>query len=142
MFTFGRDHERECARRSVRDPSQWVLVAALIDSVHGFLEDRTTEEPVRSAIRAAFVEGGAGVWEQAGSWLRKLCGDFPVFRPLWREFAAHSRAEVRFRAAAFIDDLDQSVASDLHARLAIDRSARVREMADDRWALRRDRTDA
>jgi hypothetical protein len=103
LFSFGREHEKKCAEHHVRDPAQLYLVSAMIDLVHDLLEVKTSEEEVRSAVRAAFVEGGAGVWEQAGSWLRKLCEAYPDFRTLWPELASNPKAEIRFRAAAFLD---------------------------------------
>ena len=72
MFSFGRKHELECATRYVRDQAQLELVTALINSIHDLLEGKSSVEQVQSAVRAAFVEGKAGIWEQAGSWLRKL----------------------------------------------------------------------
>ena len=83
MFTFGREHEQECARRYVRNQAQLGLVTALIDAVHDLREAKTSDERVHSAVRVAFVEGGSGVWEEAGSWLRKLCQDYPGFSALW-----------------------------------------------------------
>jgi len=121
MFTFGREHEHECAARYVRNPAQLGLVTALIDAVHDLLEAKTSDERVRSAVRAAFVEGGSGVWEQAGSWLRKLCKDYPGFSALWQEFASHSRAGIRFRAAAFLDEMPGAIAENVQSRLAGDK---------------------
>jgi hypothetical protein len=141
LFSFGREHEKECAEPHVHDPAQLYLVTTMIDSVHDLLEGKTSEEQTRSAVRAAFVEGGAGVWEQAGSWLRKLCEDYPDFQALWPEFASNSKAAIRFRAAAFLDDMPGAIAECVHARLANDRSSRVREMAVDRWQARSGRLD-
>ena len=84
VFTFGREHEQECARRNVRNPAQSGLVTELIDAVHDLLEAKASDERVRSAVRAAFVEGGSGVWDQAGSWLRKLCQEYPGFSAMER----------------------------------------------------------
>jgi hypothetical protein len=141
LFSFGREHEKKCAERHVRDPAQLYLVTALIDSVHDLLEGKTSEEQVRSAVRAAFVEGGVGVWEQAGSWLRKLCEDYPDFRALWPEFASNLKAGIRFRTAAFLDDMPGAIAEGVHARLVSDNSSRVRQMAVDRWEARNGRLD-
>jgi hypothetical protein len=129
VFTFGREHEKECAVRHVRDSSQVGLVLSVIDSVHDLLEGKVGEERVQSSLRAAFVEGGSGVWEQAGAWLRKLCMEYPKCHGLWEEFATHPRAEIRFRAAAYLDQMPKAVAENVQARLANDKSARVREMA-------------
>jgi hypothetical protein len=141
VFTFGREHEQECATRYVRNPAQLGLVTALIDAVHDLLEAKTSDERVRSAVRAAFVEGGSGVWEQAGSWLRKLCQEYPGFSALWQEFASHSRAGIRFRAAAFLDKMPGAIAESVQSRLASDKSSRVRAMATARWKERHASSD-
>lgn len=129
MFTFGRDHEKKCEARHVRDPGQVPLLMAVVDAVHDLIEGKTDEASVVSAIRSAFCEGGAGVWENAGKWLRKTGQDYPSVVVLWQELASHEKAEVRFRVACFLDEMPTQVFAALSPALAADRSKRVARMA-------------
>jgi hypothetical protein len=129
MFTFGRDHEKTCEARYVRDPAQLPLLMAVVDAVHDLIEGKTDEASVMSAIRSAFCEGGAGVWECAGKWLRKTGQAYPSVIVLWQALASHEKAEIRFRVACFLDQMPPEVFAVLSPALAADRSKRVARMA-------------
>ncbi len=132
MFTFGRQREKESALYYLRDPQQAQLIEAVVDAVHDVLEGRASLDAVRAVLSRAFVEGGTGVWEQAGSWLRKLIAEEPALESLWSEFASHPELKVRFRAACFINEMSPTVAREIGSRLRVDRSKKVREMAEAR----------
>lgn len=132
MFTFGREHEKKCAVAYLRNPQQAVLISDVIDSVHDLLDGTASIEKLADAIRIAFVRGGSGVWEGAGSWLRKTSAHYPSLVSLWDELAAHPKAEVRFRVACFLDQVPAGVFDVLSHRLAMDKSKRVASMANAR----------
>jgi len=129
VFTFGREHERKCEAAYVRKPDQIPLLMAVVDAVHDLIEGSGTEANLAVALRSAFTEGGAGVWENAGKWLRKSSEDYPAVLDLWREFAAHASSNVRFRTACLLNDMPASVFSTLAPALCADRSKKVAAMA-------------
>jgi hypothetical protein len=132
MFTFGRDREKESAAHHVRDPQQVPLIHAAVDAVHDFLEGRIAPDALQAALRRAFVEGGSGAWEQAGSWVRRLANEYPAVLSLWRELAHHPDARVRFRAACFLNEMPQPLVTEIGNELRTDRSKKVRDMAQGR----------
>lgn len=134
MFTFGRDHEKISEARYVRKPEQIPLLMSVIDAVHDLIEGKGDEDFLKESIRVAFTEGGSGVWENAGKWLRKCDVEFPGTGILWREFAAHAEAEVRFRAACFLDEMPKRWFTELSPALMADRSKKVARMASARAA--------
>jgi len=141
MFTFGRDHEKNCSVNYVHDPAQVSAIQHVIDAVHDFLEGSRTSSDVELIIATAFTTGGSGVWEQTGSWLVKLGGERPEFTKLWSDFATHKSAKIRFRAAAFVCNLPDAIVQQLVPKLLADRSAKVRsKMAGDLWVKPRQRT--
>ena len=129
MFTFGREHEKKCEASYIRSAEQIPILMAVVDAVHDLIDGIGTEENVASAIRMAFIEGGAGVWEGAARWLRKCSVDYPSVLQLWPEFAAHRHADVRFRVACFLDEMPQNIYSSLSSILVTDRSKKVANMA-------------
>ena len=129
MFTFGREHEKKCAVAYIRNPQQAALISNVIDSVHDLLEGTASVEKVSDTIRTAFAQGGSGVWERAGSWLRKTSAHDPSLVSLWDELATHPKAEVRFRVACFLDQVPTSSFAVLSQLLAVDKSKRVSSMA-------------
>jgi hypothetical protein len=129
MFTFGRDHEMKFALASVRKPEQAALVSAVIDTVHDLIEGKGTPEAVEAAIAGAFVAGNSGVWEMAGSWLRKVGGHHPDVNRVWTVLARHESATVRFRAACFLDEMPAREFSALSLVLSDDKSKKVATMA-------------
>ena len=60
MFTFGREHEKKCEPRYVRNPEQVPLLLAVVDAVHDLIEDKGTEEALKKSLRKAFIEDGSG----------------------------------------------------------------------------------
>jgi hypothetical protein len=132
MFTFGRQREKECALHYLKDPQQAHLMEAVVDAVHDLLEGRMAPDAIRPVLSRAFIEGGTGVWEQTGSWLGKLIRDQPTLESLWSEFSSHPELMVRLRAACFINEMSPILARDIVSRLRLDRSKKVREMAEAR----------
>lgn len=132
MFTFGRDHERKCEARLVRNPEQIPLLLSVVDAVHDLIEGKGTEEALKESLRAAFVEGGTGVWENTEKWLRKSSGDYPGVLELWSEFANHPKAEVRFRVACVLNRLPMPLFLVLSSQLVNDKSKKVHNMARER----------
>ncbi len=137
MFTFGREHEKICEAVYVRNPAQLPLLISVIDAVHDLIEGAGSESNLGNALRAALVEGGAGVWESAGRWLRKSGADYPGLLPLWSELASHRKSEVRFRIACFLDEMPESVFARLSPALIADKSKVVAARAADQVARRR-----
>jgi len=132
MFTFGPQRGKESALHYLKDPRQAQLIEAVVDVVHDLLEGRTSADSIRTVLARAFVEGGTGVWEQAGSWLRKLIPEWPTLETLWSELADHSELKVRFRTACFINEMPPTLAREIGSRLSLDRSRKVRGMAEAR----------
>jgi len=129
MFTFGREHEKKCAVQYLRDANESQRIVAVVDAVHDVLERRVQPEAVRSAFIDAFSQGGTGVWEQAGSWLRKLAADLPELDSMWYELSESSDGKVRFRVACLLNDLPQELALELGQKLRVDKHKKTREMA-------------
>jgi hypothetical protein len=129
MFTFGRDHEKKCAVEYLRDPRQADLITTVVDAVHDVIEGKAIDGGIRPIVTRAFVEGGTGVWEQTGSWLRRLATENVDEKSLWQELADHADSKVRFRVACFLNDLPPVTAKEVGEKLKNDRSKKVREMA-------------
>lgn len=129
IFTFGREHERKCEARYVRDKSQTPMLMAVVDAVHDLIDGQGTTEALQEHLRTAFVSGGSGVWENAEKWLRKCSHDYPQILGLWPEFAANNDARVRFRVACVLNLLPRHIFNDISPRLAADRSKKVAAMA-------------
>jgi hypothetical protein len=132
MFTFGRDHERECAVRYLRDADEAQLIVSVVDVVHDVLEGKVDPEAVRPVVIRAFSDGGLGVWEQTGSWLRKLVNDYPQLEAVWLELSTSPEGKVRFRVACFLNELPRSLAVKIGSTLKDDRHKKTREMAQTR----------
>jgi hypothetical protein len=129
MFTFGREHEKKCALAYVRKRDQAALVSTMIDAIHDLLEGNGTADQASTAIGEAFVNGGSGVWEGAGSWLRKTCAEYPGLRQLWAVLARHESAVVRFRVACFLNDMPHEEFAFISSLLLNDKSKKVAAMA-------------
>jgi len=129
VFTFGRDHEKRCARQYVRAPDQCVLADEVVDAVHDLLESKKPYEEVARLLKRALSEGGSGVWEQAGGWILKLAREYSAFDAIWAELAAHKSATVRFRVASFLSDMKPDMFAQLAPILLADSSAKVRARA-------------
>lgn len=132
MFTFGREHERKCAVAYVRNRAQADLILHVVDAVHDLLEGKASAATLASTIRAAFVEGGSGVWEQAATWLRKTAVEHPELVSLWLELAQHPETSVRFRVACGLDDIPAQVFAQVANTLTSDKSKKVANMAKER----------
>jgi len=132
LFTFGREHERKCAVAYVRNPAQAALIVRVVDAVHDVLEGTASEVELAQALRVAFVEGGSGVWEQAGSWLRKSAADHPPLDALWLELSRSPDAAVRFRVACSLGDMPAAVRPHVASILLADKSRKVVAMARER----------
>jgi hypothetical protein len=144
MFTFGREHEKECSARKFRGKTQLPdihFLMTVIDDVHDLIEDKGSIEKVMKSCRAAFTEGGRVAWGQTEHWIRKCSTDYPKILELWSEFADDSRAEIRWRVACLLDIIPISISSELSVKLANDRSKRVSDMALVRIAEQKEKAD-
>ena len=126
MFTFGREREKENAHRYFSDTANYSLIDAVIDVAHDCVDGTADPKLVQAVFREAFNQGGSGVWEQTGSWLGRLCKVRPEYSALWDDFAAASKIEARFRAAAFIDRMPQAAAIRVLDKLSRDPSKKIR----------------
>jgi hypothetical protein len=132
VFTFGREHERNCAVRNLRKPEDILLITNVVNGVHDVLEGKVAADAIRPVIILAFSLGSSGVWEQTGSWLRKLSVKYPELESVWTELSTNSDGKVRFRVACFINELPKTLALEIGSRLKEDRHKRTREMAQGR----------
>lgn len=129
IFTFGREHEKKCEARYVRNPAQVPLLMAVVDAVHDLIEGTGTEVALQNALRTAFIEGGLGVWGNAEKWLRKCSSEYPALLDLWSEFAENPNAEVRYRVACVLNLFPRKIFDTLSEQLATDKSKKVSNMA-------------
>lgn len=132
IFTFGREHEKRCATSYVRKQDDRRLIESVIDSVHDVLEGAGSLSDLAIRFGDAFAMGGSGVWESAGSWIIKMSKEFPEIGRIWVDLSRHSRAEVRFRVACFLNDVDQNIFDIIGPTMLSDRSKKVLGMAQDR----------
>ena len=138
MFTFGREHEKNCAANYIHDAADLPMIRQVIDAVHDLLEGSRTASEVRPIISESFTKGGSGVWEQTGNWLAKLGSTRPDLASLWAEFATHQSAQIRFRAAAFIGEMPDAVFQEVLPKLLADVSRKVRsKVTGDLWVAPR-----
>jgi hypothetical protein len=116
MFTLGRQREKEHATRNLRSDADKQLIEQVVDAVHDVLEKVKGPENVEPVLAEALVEGGSGAWEQTGSWMCQLAREHPSLTRLWLQLALHKSARIRFRVAAFLNDLpaDHSVEFSVH----------------------------
>ena len=126
MFTIGRQREKEHSHQFVKSQEEAFRLDAVIDAVHDMLDGAVRAEDTIPVFVEAFTNGGSGVWEQAGSWLRKLSEEHPILGHLWREFCRHRSVRVRFRAATFLEDMPTEVFAECFPLLLADASAKVR----------------
>ena len=131
MWTIGREREKEHAARNVR-ADQLAAIHAVIDAAFDLHEGRIEADEARDTFIAAFVDGGAGVWEQTESWLRRLATRHPGLSDIWVELSRHKAWKVRWRVSCVLDSIPPAVASEIGERLCVDRSKKVREYALDR----------
>ena len=131
MFTFGREKEKQSALYylSTKDPEKQ-LVLDMVDTIHDFLENKSSEDELRSALTQSFTRTAGGCWEQTGTWLRKLSKHYPSFESMWVELAQHEDSKVRYRVACHLDDMPEGIASQVYEKLKADKSKKVREMAE------------
>ena len=129
IFTFGREHERKCEARYVRDKRQIPMLLAVVDAVHDLIEGHGTVEALEGHLRVAFVSGGSGVWNNAEKWLRKCSSEYPSLLGLWPEFAASPDSKVRFKVACVLDRVPSSIFNQLAPILSSDKSKKVAAMA-------------
>jgi len=134
MFTFGRDHEVQVALRRHGGSERGSEVVAIVNAIHDFLENKVPITVALGLIGEAIIAGRRDVWEAGATWLLKLTKHAEA-RDVWLQLAHHSKAEVRFRVASFIDDLPNPLASELFELLKDDQSRRVRQHAIERWDM-------
>lgn len=126
MLTIGREREKRHAEGFITKPADVLLIHRVIDAVHDVVEGSIPPHVAIPVLTHAFVMGGTGVWEQTGSWIRKLTSEHSEFGSVWEAMAEHSSARIRFRVAAFLDDMPDPIRGHVLSRLINDPSARVR----------------
>ena len=129
IFTFGREHEKNCEARYVRDKAQVYLLLDIVDAVHDLIEGKSTVENLANAIRIGFTQGRSGVWENAEKWLRKCSFEYPNLLDLWDEFSSSKSYIVRFRVACVLNLLPEDRYLSISMKLKNDDSKKVSEMA-------------
>jgi hypothetical protein len=126
MFTLGRQREKQHAASFIRNEEDRLIAERVIDAVHDIAEGVASVDVVAPILADAFVTGGSGVWEQTGSWLRKLTKTHPSLAEVWPQLAIHKSSRIRFRVAAFVNDVPPSVRRQLVTQFLADPSAKVR----------------
>jgi hypothetical protein len=129
MFTIGRQREKQHAMRYLHNKAETVLVERVIDAAHDLIEGVASADAVASVFAEALVTGGGGVWEQTGSWICKLAREHPSLHQVWLLLAPHKSARIRFRVAAFLNDMPDDIRLQLAAAFLTDLSAKVRSKA-------------
>lgn len=130
MHTFGREREKHSAGHYLSNQKQIQIIESVIDAVHDLLEGKISEDALRPVLAQGFTEGGSGVWEQTGIWLRKLSAEYPKLATIWIEFASHYQATVRFRAACCLDEMPPHIARAVNEKLMLDGNKNVRYLYD------------
>src|SRR6478752_8570468 len=126
MFTLGRQREKQHAASYVCNEADTLVVGRVIDAAHDLIEGVASAEAVAPVFAEAFVDGGSGAWEQTGSWMRKLAQEHPSLTRLWSQLAPHKSARIRFRVAAFLNDMPDDIRQQLAATFLADPSTKVR----------------
>ncbi len=142
MFTFGREHEKKCVARYVRNKDHVPLACRAIDSVHDCLEGAIRPAQMCRVLSEAFTEGGSGVWENAGYWLRKaveLCPELVV--ESWTNLSNSPKAEIRWRVACFLHEIPLDAFNVAAPNLVADKSGKVRDMAEARVKQRSSKSE-
>jgi hypothetical protein len=129
MFTLGRQREKQHAAGYVRNEADTLVVGRVVDAAHDLIEGAASADAVAPVFADAFVDGGSGAWEQTGSWMRKLAREHPSLHQLWLQLASHKSARIRFRVAAFLNDVPDDIRPQLAATFLADPSAKVRSKA-------------
>lgn len=125
MWTLGRDREKEHARKFLGSKDSKVL-EQVIDAVHDLIEQKKVTKATTDALHAGLLEGASGTWESAGSWLIKACREFSELCTLWVELSSHPSSKIRFRVAAFVEDMPDGIARKVLPQLLADPSVKVR----------------
>ena len=126
MFIFTREREKECAGLYLHNNANVPLIHSVIDAAYDLADGTIATGAARNVLEDALINGGGGVWEQSGSWLIKLSGEFPSLDATWLTIARNSKATIRFRAAAHICDMSEPALSAVLPILLSDRSTKVR----------------
>ena len=126
IFTLGREREKLHAAGYVRSETDRRCVEDMIDVVHNVLEGLMAVNDAGPTLVHQFISGGNGVWEQTGSWIRKLTSRHPELSRLWPEMAEHKSSKIRFRVAAFVNDIPAEVRQQLISRFLADPAVTVR----------------
>ncbi len=106
------------------------MLITLVDDLHNYLEG--TENRIEESIKLAFADGCTGVWESAGTWLRKLCNENESFLEVWGQLAESKKANTRFRVACFLEDIPEEIQKEIGEKLRHDTSRKVKEMSEAR----------
>ncbi len=126
MFTLGREREKQVAANYIRNEADTLVIGQVIDATHDLMEGVTSADAVTSIFSEAFIAGGSGAWEQTGSWLSKLAREHNSLARLWLQLALHKSARIRFRVAAFLNEMPDDIRQQLVVTFLTDSSANVR----------------
>ena len=109
MFTIGRQREKQHAASYVRSEADRLIVERAIDAAHDLMEGIASADAVAPILAEAFVTGGGGVWEHTGSMIGTLAKDYPSLASIWPQLAPHKSARIRFRVAAFLNEMPDEI---------------------------------
>ncbi len=133
MFTFGREHEINSAKKWFKTESDGQLMFSVINSIHDLLEGKSTFRTTGAILRKAFAEGDRTTWDKTGGWMLKMGKEYPDIENTWRELASDPNWSVRWRVACHLNHLPDSIIEDLYNLLKNDKSKKVREHAEGNW---------
>ncbi|TWU05426.1 hypothetical protein [Allorhodopirellula heiligendammensis] len=134
VFVFSREREKEYAGRFIKDATQLAMIHDVIDNAYDLADGETTVDAASVCIENALLQGGGGVWEQAGSWLVKLSSKHSILDPIWSTLATNPKSTIRFRAAAHVVDMSPDARATILPILLSDRSRKVRsKVVGDLW---------
>ena len=138
VFVFTREREKEAASRHLHNLTQLPLIHAVIDAAYDLHDGSGELQLLCNSIEHAMINGGGGVWEQAGTWLAKLSLHYPDLDTIWHTLTTYPKAPVRFRAAANICNMSSEALERNLPLLLRDRSRNVREkVVGDLWVSTR-----
>jgi len=124
MFALGRQREKQHATRNLRSEADKQIIERVVDAVHDVLDGVAAPDAVGPILADAFVTGGSGAWERTGSWMCQLTGEHPSLAGLWLQLAPHKSARIRFRVAAFLNDMPDDIRMQLTSIYLADPSAK------------------
>lgn len=137
FWTIGRDREKAHAAKFAKRQEQQELLFPVIDAALDVNEGCDDEANFIERSKRAMITGDAVVWQNTSGWIRKIEKEHNSVLELWDELASHPSWQVRWRVACLLyNDIPETKADELFAKLRYDKSTKVRQYAIDRYENR------